>query len=214
MLPDGGSRIDLKNRGLLAKYAADNVQHWYRFAKTKRRIDAPNGSLCVITGCDKARSYELAAFHNPSYKGQEVSFQLSISNIASAAGEISYAETLNCKAEKRRSTEVQSAENQAVFLRGFKLSIRHGLWAKLAGEVKATSIAHSPLLEIISECNPFQSINDPTPSFTTATVPPSPSSEHLLKGFGEERSDRDARGPEDTSTNDMVINIINRLSNN
>ncbi len=63
MLPDGGNRYDTKHRSLFQQYATENALSWYIYANGLDHLarQAPNGSLYLVTGCDKTRSWGIAA---------------------------------------------------------------------------------------------------------------------------------------------------------
>jgi hypothetical protein len=93
--------------------------------------DAPNGSLYVITGCDKTKSWELGAFRNKSHRRVEFSFSIKTA-AASIAPTISWNEVSDCSPFSRH-LEVDRSDppppegeipmNQAVFIKGFKLML-------------------------------------------------------------------------------------------
>ncbi|PBK66352.1 hypothetical protein ARMSODRAFT_856095, partial [Armillaria solidipes] len=62
MLPDGGNRYDTKHRSLFQQYATKNALSWYIYVNSLDHLarQAPNGSLYLVTGCDKARSWGTA----------------------------------------------------------------------------------------------------------------------------------------------------------
>jgi hypothetical protein len=121
MLPDGASRKDFRNVKNLEKYIADNAQDWYAFVE--QFMDAPFGSLYVITGCDKCASCELAAFHKPSYQPEEFTFQFD-----EGARRLTWNIIPDCSVQ-RRSFHRNTA-NLAIFLRGFRVAVRTEEMAK------------------------------------------------------------------------------------
>ncbi|KAF8890334.1 hypothetical protein CPB85DRAFT_1231169, partial [Mucidula mucida] len=60
MLPDGAHRYVAKNRSIYEKYASENGIAWYQYANGTLGRGAPNGSLYLVTGCDKCRSWGTA----------------------------------------------------------------------------------------------------------------------------------------------------------
>ncbi|KAK0209500.1 hypothetical protein IW262DRAFT_1236450, partial [Armillaria fumosa] len=66
VLPDGGERHDSTHPGLLRRYASENAHHWYRFFNGEQGMEIRNGSLYLVTGCDKCYSWGTACFHCPS----------------------------------------------------------------------------------------------------------------------------------------------------
>ncbi len=65
MLPDGAHRYVAKNRSIYEKYASENGIAWYQYANGTLGRGAPNGSLYLVTGCDKCRSWGTAAISQP-----------------------------------------------------------------------------------------------------------------------------------------------------
>jgi hypothetical protein len=107
------------------------AESWYSFANCTLGKDAPNGSLYVITSCDKTKSWELGAFRNKSHRRVEFSFSIKTA-AASIAPTISWDEVSDCSPCSRylevdRSDppppEEEIPMNQAVFIKGFKLML-------------------------------------------------------------------------------------------
>jgi hypothetical protein len=144
MLPNGASRTDImRTSDSLQKYISKNAKCWYQYA------DVPNGSLYVITGVDKCDSWELVAFHNPSYDREDFTFQITVNNpsAASLAGSLTHTSVLpNCSVGQRASLPHSgegSGHNQAVFLRGFKISIPERAGTRSKVPVKLASLEDS-----------------------------------------------------------------------
>jgi len=87
-LPDGGCREDLRDRGSFLEQALKHGLQWYEYTNITRKRLAPNGSLYLITGCDKAASWGIASFSDRS-GGDELSLKFTAAQIAS--GSTSYA---------------------------------------------------------------------------------------------------------------------------
>ncbi|KAK0489398.1 hypothetical protein IW261DRAFT_1557885 [Armillaria novae-zelandiae] len=66
VLPDGGARYDALNLSQFRSYAARNAHAWYQFANIVCGREAANGSLYLVTGCDKTCSWGAASFFNPA----------------------------------------------------------------------------------------------------------------------------------------------------
>ncbi len=66
VLPDGGERHDSRHPGLLRRYASENAHHWYQYFNGEQGMEIRNGSLYLVTGCDKCYSWGTACFHCPS----------------------------------------------------------------------------------------------------------------------------------------------------
>ncbi|KAJ7471386.1 hypothetical protein B0H11DRAFT_2433262, partial [Mycena galericulata] len=58
-----GSRLEkLRNLESMRRYAAANADSWYKYANGPRGRGLTNGSLYLVTGCEKSRSWGMAAF--------------------------------------------------------------------------------------------------------------------------------------------------------
>ncbi|KAF8902779.1 hypothetical protein CPB84DRAFT_1644851, partial [Gymnopilus junonius] len=58
--PEGGSREDLISTSRLTDYVKKHALNWYQYMCQHGRMSAstiPNGSLFLVTGCDKAKSW-------------------------------------------------------------------------------------------------------------------------------------------------------------
>jgi hypothetical protein len=166
MLPNGASRTDLRSYDLLQQYVAKNAEKWYEYVTVERGFDAPNGSLYIITGCDKCEHWELAAFHNPSYQQEDFAFQITVNNSSGAIlGTLTHTAVLDCSVGHRRSISVSThgRPNQAVFLRGFKISIKTRESNRRKGRVKLLSLEDSTF-EVIKQQGKTLSFSQATSS--------------------------------------------------
>ncbi|KIM91595.1 hypothetical protein PILCRDRAFT_27775, partial [Piloderma croceum F 1598] len=60
-LPEGASRQDLLCINKFRRHAIENVMHWYEFVNGVLGREAPNGSLYLVTGCDKSTTWGIAS---------------------------------------------------------------------------------------------------------------------------------------------------------
>ncbi|KAJ7320969.1 hypothetical protein DFH08DRAFT_384897 [Mycena albidolilacea] len=65
-LPHGADLEKLVNLANMRQYAARNAKSWYKYVNQTRGRELVNGSLFLITGCEKARSWGMATFHDVS----------------------------------------------------------------------------------------------------------------------------------------------------
>lgn len=65
-LPDGASSRDLLNMGKFRAYAMSNGVSWYKHAIEELGRDVANGSIILVTGCDKAVSWGIASYRDES----------------------------------------------------------------------------------------------------------------------------------------------------
>jgi hypothetical protein len=128
---------------------------WYEYANVTRRRVAENGSLYLVTGCDKSVSWGLASFSNSS-GGDEVSLKFTAAQIAGTEAYYSYKWDTSSPATMRSGPPfpgheaVQqvatghqvagSRQNQCVLIRGYRISIRPPTLAKLKGPLKVSSV--------------------------------------------------------------------------
>ena len=128
VLPEGASHEDLRNERDFRNHALQYGLAWYQYAREIRGRMCPNGSLYLVTGHDKARSWGLTSFSTASAEMRMVSVKLGIANTACW-------ESSGC-AMFRQSDDSLSAtnENQCVFLRGFMISKRGFFNAMLTGQ--------------------------------------------------------------------------------
>ncbi|KAF9485683.1 hypothetical protein BDN70DRAFT_537964 [Pholiota conissans] len=64
IFPDGAIGTDFTNINRMSVYAKAHLASWYRYAKGVRGRDVKNGELHLVTGCDKATSWGMAAVAN------------------------------------------------------------------------------------------------------------------------------------------------------
>ena len=99
--------------------------------------------MYLVTGCDKAKSWGVASFSSSSER-TEISFNLSASQATEGNALYVHSWETSSPASVRIGPTLDRGqifkENQCVFIRGFKVSVRTGTWAKLLGPVKLTSI--------------------------------------------------------------------------
>lgn len=65
-LPDGASRKDLRNMEKFRTCAMENGVEWYKHAMGKFGREAGNGSIMLVTGCDKTVSWGIASYRTES----------------------------------------------------------------------------------------------------------------------------------------------------
>ncbi|KAF9022061.1 hypothetical protein BDZ89DRAFT_926251, partial [Hymenopellis radicata] len=56
-LPDGATRYVARNRSVYIKYAKENGVSIYQYVNGTLGREAPNGSVYIVTGCDKCQSW-------------------------------------------------------------------------------------------------------------------------------------------------------------
>jgi hypothetical protein len=99
-LPDGGCREDLRDKGCFLKQATKHGLSWYEYANVTRQRLAKNGSLYLVTGCDKTDSWAIASCSNSSTE-DEVSLKFTAAQIASGSSSYAYKWETNSPATVR-----------------------------------------------------------------------------------------------------------------
>ncbi|KAJ7588408.1 hypothetical protein C8J56DRAFT_68664 [Mycena floridula] len=118
VLPDGASRSGYENHTILRDYIAQNIQSWFAYVNGTRGREASH--LCLVTGCDKARSWAVASFSSADTP-TKVSLTFKATVVGAAA---SYSWHEVNSAATRVSREPEKKENQCVFVRGYNLNQR------------------------------------------------------------------------------------------
>ncbi|KAJ7822560.1 hypothetical protein B0H14DRAFT_1318695 [Mycena olivaceomarginata] len=80
-LPHGAHLEKLRSIASMRRYAAKHAESWYKYVNETRERELVNGSLYLITGCEKAQSWGMAIFHDVSFQN---GFQLSFRPTADA----------------------------------------------------------------------------------------------------------------------------------
>ncbi|KAG6375888.1 hypothetical protein JVT61DRAFT_2755 [Boletus reticuloceps] len=137
ILPDGADRHDLRNHHRFLEVATQHGADWYRFAEEKVGQIIANDSLYLITGLYKTTSWSLAAFEKTAgtadYSAQFKIAQADGENIATT----STWDTTRALDWRVGPREKYEFPNQAVFIRGFKIALRTGMFGTKWISVKA-----------------------------------------------------------------------------
>jgi hypothetical protein len=139
VLPEGAHRQDLLKEQLFLRAALENAQKWYDYARGQgRRLS--NGSIYLITGCDKAKSWGLAAYADLC--GQtDVSIKLMAMQISGLRTMYRYQWEKQGSIEGRVvRNEPPRLRNQCVFARGYRISLRESLFARWPKEIRVSAI--------------------------------------------------------------------------
>jgi hypothetical protein len=117
---------------------------WYQHANVRFGRLAPNGSLYLVTGCDKTISWGVASFACSSQQ-RDISLKFTATKVAGVNI------TCGCTWETYIPANVrvgpypdgggtQQLKNQCVFIRGFKISLRGRVMANWKGPAKLIDI--------------------------------------------------------------------------
>lgn len=164
-LSNGATRFDLRNRNKIRKLAIRCGTSWYKFANVDRGRMAHNGSLYVVTGCDKANTFQLASWSCESDR-QRISVTFTAAHLEE--GRVSYSnstETSSQATVRVGPREPSQNQDQCIFLRGFKVAIRGAAAAGLFGSVSLTSIIGARCSQIVPRTIggsiPYNNIDSP-----------------------------------------------------
>ncbi|KAJ7661321.1 hypothetical protein DFH06DRAFT_988381 [Mycena polygramma] len=150
ILPDGGSRTNLRRLQVFRDYALKHAHAWYAFVNGHLGRMVGSGELYLVTGVDKSSSWSVAAIENVA-EGCELSLKLkaaqAASGSASCAWEWECTSSFANSGPRRRPEEEAWTDNQTVFLRGFKVALRS---TPLKKSVKVFSVEDSKVSDIIS----------------------------------------------------------------
>ena len=144
ILPEGAERHDLRNHHLFLEAATQHGADWYRFVEERVGQIIGNDTLYLITGLHKTTSWSLAAFEKTAGTG-EYPAQLRVSQ----AGRNNV--TATCIWDTTRALDwrvgpIEKYEdpNQSVFIRGFKIALRTGMFGTKWISVKADAPSTRP----------------------------------------------------------------------
>lgn len=145
-LPEGASRQDLLCVNKFRRHAIENTIHWYEFVNGVLGREAPNGSLYLVTGCDKSTTWGIASVARVT-EANALSLKFTAARFIEANAECTYSWETYCPATVRIGPDLHSGparlQNQCNFLRGFKLTVREGPMAALKGHTKVSSILNT-----------------------------------------------------------------------
>jgi hypothetical protein len=134
VLPDGASRKNLIPLDEFREYAIVRTPAWYNFVTKRLRRIISNGSLYLVTGVDKARSWGVASYSNISGE-RHILLRPSDADDTSAPANYAWERSgqVAARAGPRRPVR---RENQCVFIRGYKLALRtNRIASALKGQV-------------------------------------------------------------------------------
>ncbi len=165
-LPNHAKKCENLNKAVIEQYAQSNGVSWYHYVNHSDYLgrQAPNGSLYVVTGCDKTTSWGTAAIAKAD---RSLGFSLNFT-AGSINGDVRLRNTWRAgPAMDTRLYPLHSAdysyplglENQCIFSRGYTISISGSLFDK------------SKYIAISTPIN--GSLKDKVPSFERkAPIPP------------------------------------------
>jgi len=160
-MPDGAFREDLRSTTLFRDFAAENAESWYQFINGPCGWELGNGELRLITGCDKTKSWGLAAyqiiqsegdssdslggpllrFRNTSYDGDRVpgttySWEHEDTAEVKAGPEFEVGEDMPGNGARAR--------NQCTFIRSYTIMLSEAGWARVQSTLSALDSRRAP----------------------------------------------------------------------
>jgi len=124
VLPNGASREDWISHDRLKDYIKEHIVDWYQFFNQyddHGYLVMPNGTLCLVTGCDKAEAWGSAVIPKVlDLAGQNVS------SLTFKGDDWSLSNGAICI----RGTPTPSRDQGSVFIRGIYIALNEKYWAQ------------------------------------------------------------------------------------
>ncbi|KAF8181550.1 hypothetical protein BJ912DRAFT_928995 [Pholiota molesta] len=152
-LPDGAIARDLENIRQFRKYAKANIESWYRYVNGPRGREAKNGEVRLVTGCDKASSWGMAAIASITENKVHHFKYRSIEDVAPIAPIPLYKWEHTGFAEARVGPDLQEIEdlrrddsnaamggkykNQCLFVRTLNITLSDDAFAKISQDIES-----------------------------------------------------------------------------
>lgn len=123
ILPEGASQIDHQEYTKFYRFAAECARSWYTYVNGPLARGAHNGSLYLVTGCDKARAWGVASFVDARPGSVSLDFVPEEPDDEGGPPEYSFSK---CNSASSSSDADNIFQNQSgcVFLRGFKIAVK------------------------------------------------------------------------------------------
>ncbi|KAF9260142.1 hypothetical protein L218DRAFT_873130 [Marasmius fiardii PR-910] len=125
--PNGADSIDCQSLDDFFDYAQRHGTGWYKFVNEKLRMQVENGALYLVTGFDKTNCWENAVF---SHNLKERAFEIIVNTggLAGGDGRFQLSDSSLREAFSSRCSPSNNVDhNQALFVRGFRISMHHKL---------------------------------------------------------------------------------------
>ena len=131
-MPEGATLFEARDSTAFRRLVALHTEKWYKYTVVTRGRDAPNGSLYLITGCIKTKAWGNAVFDRPSTSEDHFKF-ISQGKVQGARPKYSWNKAgpiLGKTGPSVKGMIPDSDEliNQCVFLRGYRIMLRHDRW--------------------------------------------------------------------------------------
>ncbi|KZP33705.1 hypothetical protein FIBSPDRAFT_669653, partial [Athelia psychrophila] len=141
---DGASSVDYRGLGKLCSYAMRNGESWYKFVNGELGLGAPNGSMCLVTGCDKSTTWRIASVPHGS-SSNTIALSFTAAQSVQARASYSFSKETNFPAFERAGPDLGGddplPQNQCLFVRGLRIKVReNAVVRQLKGAVEVESI--------------------------------------------------------------------------
>ncbi|KAF8967317.1 hypothetical protein BDZ97DRAFT_1656622 [Flammula alnicola] len=149
ILPEGASREDLIATERFHEYAKKNAPHWYQVINGYGGVVHTNGSLFLVTGCDKAKDWASASF--PYHAGDtETRIDLRYTWqpeygppwIDNGTARTRFYAPPNSKTIPADG----DTKNQCVFVRGMRISLSETAWGMTMPRLKSARLYYTYIL--------------------------------------------------------------------
>ncbi|KAJ6512915.1 hypothetical protein C8R45DRAFT_812510 [Mycena sanguinolenta] len=129
----------LRNIAEMRHYATRHAERWYKHVNEARGRGLVNGSLYLVTGCEKAKSWGMASFCGVSLPSRN-EFQLSFRPTDAEAGRYRW-KAPNCRHKHADLPAVDGTTlNQTTFIHAFTISLSETIWGSLFGRVEISQL--------------------------------------------------------------------------
>ncbi|KAF9260084.1 hypothetical protein L218DRAFT_626576 [Marasmius fiardii PR-910] len=120
--PNGVNSRDCESRRLFRDYATRHATSWYEFVHETLGMEVDNGSIYFITGFDKTDCWENAVFSS-NLRERSCELIVTTGGLGGGEGRIKLSDSsLHASFFRRRSPPDNQYQNQALFIRGFRIS--------------------------------------------------------------------------------------------
>ncbi|KAJ3976802.1 hypothetical protein EV361DRAFT_209266 [Lentinula raphanica] len=152
ILPEGASSIDHQQHTLFYQYAARCARSWYTYVNGPSLArGVHNGSLYLVTGCDKARAWGVASFIGA--QPDKVALEFVPREPDRAGGPLEYwFSTCTSALSSSNADNVYKRQSGCVFLRGFKIAVKNPVLAPFSKiAAKVTPLSHLSPDDLLSK---------------------------------------------------------------
>ncbi|KDR69316.1 hypothetical protein GALMADRAFT_77705 [Galerina marginata CBS 339.88] len=153
VLPDGASREDLISTGRFHEYAKRNAPHWYQVINGYGGVVHTNGSLFLVTGCDKATDWATASFpYHPGNSETLVDLRYTWQPDYEPPWDGGTAVTkFYAPPSFKKVPDIGDRKNQCVFVRGMRISLSETSWSKTLPQLWSARLYYSCILHTPSK---------------------------------------------------------------